>query len=229
MAGTKRKRVRADVDDERCLVPAGCDWPVILGVDPGTRAMGYGAIVLAPDGPRLLLAGVIAPRAGGTLSERLAEIASELPRVFARCRPACLALERAFSAVNVQSAFRIGESRGVVLACAAQHGVRVAEYSPAQAKKAVIGRGAASKEQVAAMLPRLLGASLDGLPLDATDALALALTHARELAFERRLPNSRVPLPLRERAQRGPLPSLRERALIAARRSRQERATAPLR
>src|SRR5262245_13870962 len=89
-------------EPERCLVPAGCDWPVVLGIDPGTRAMGYGAIVLAPDGPRLLVAGVIAPRAGAVLAERLAEIAAELPRVLARCRPHWLAIERAFSAVNVQ-------------------------------------------------------------------------------------------------------------------------------
>lgn len=222
MPGTKRKGLRESdrsigaAEPERCLVPAGCDWPVILGIDPGTRVLGYGAIVLAPDGPRLLLAGVIAPRAGAALAERLAEIAAELPRVLSRCRPAWVSIERAFSAVNVQSAFRIGESRGVVLACAAQHGARVAEYSPAQAKKAVIGSGAASKQQVAAMVPRLLGASLDGLPHDATDALALALAHARALAFERRVPATRVPLP----AARGA-------ALIAPPRARVARVPAP--
>ncbi|MBM3977031.1 MAG: crossover junction endodeoxyribonuclease RuvC [Planctomycetes bacterium] len=200
MAGSKRKATPAPrvapaeaarssgAPDERCLVPPDCTWPVILGVDPGTRSMGYGAIVIAPDGPRLLLAGVIAPRAGTALAERLAEISVELPRVLARCRPSWLVVERAFSALNVQSAFRIGESRGVVLACAARAAVPIAEYSPAQAKKAVLGHGSASKEQVAAMLPRLLRGSVQGLPDDATDALALALTHARKLAFERRMP-----------------------------------------
>lgn len=167
-------------DVDAPLVPADCTWPIVLGIDPGTRALGYGAIVLAPGGARLVTAGVLRPgNAHSEPAQRLAELAAALPRLIARCRPQCVAVERAFAARNVLSALRLGEARGVALACAAASGARVIELSPAQTRKAVLGRGAGSKEQVAFMVARLLRHDISGLALDASDALALALAAAR--------------------------------------------------
>ena len=159
------------------LVPAGVTWPVVLGFDPGTRCAGYGAIVVAPRGPRLLACGTLEARRGSA-ALRLAYIAEAFAGLLARLRPSVEALEGAFAARNVQSALRIGEARGIVRAGAARRGIEVDEIAPASAKRAVVGHGGASKVQVAAMVATLLGAEL-ATPLDATDALALALAHLR--------------------------------------------------
>jgi crossover junction endodeoxyribonuclease RuvC len=156
------------------LVPAGCTWPIVLGIDPGTRMLGYGALVLAPGGPRFLACGVIQPAARAAVPARLAEIQAGIERLIAALRPGVLAIERAFHSKNAQSAFRIGEARGVVLAAAARAGIEILELAPASAKKAVLGHGAASKEQVARMIAQLLGTGPLDVPSDATDALALA-------------------------------------------------------
>jgi len=104
-------------------------------------------------------------------------IQSEIVRVLEKVRPSIVVVEAAFAARNVRSALRIGEGRGVALACAAAFGAEVVEYAPAVAKKALIGHGAADKGQVARMVLRLLNTEELELPLDATDALALALAH----------------------------------------------------
>jgi crossover junction endodeoxyribonuclease RuvC len=156
------------------LVPAGCTWPIVLGIDPGTRVLGYGALVLAPDGPRFLACGVLKTTLRASVPARLAEIQAGIEDLLRALRPGILALERAFHAKNAQSAFRIGEARGVVLAAAARAGLEIQELAPASAKKAVLGHGGASKEQVARMIATLLASGPLDVPSDATDALALA-------------------------------------------------------
>lgn len=156
-------------------VPADCPWPIVLGVDPGTRVLGYGAVVRRDEGPRLLAAGTIAPTASLDVPDRLAVIRAEFDRLLARLRPTVVVVEKAFSARNVQSALRIGEGRGVVLACSAACGARIVQYMPSTAKKALVGSGQGTKEQVAAMVTRLLGLDRAPEPLDVTDALGLAL------------------------------------------------------
>lgn len=149
---------------------------VILGIDPGTRVVGWGVIELTSRGPRLLAAGVL--RAGeGELSGRLGLIRRELDRLIATWKPWAMAVEEAFAHKNIQSALRIGEGRGVVLSCASAGNVPVHQYSPASAKKSLVGNGAAHKSQVAAMVARRLELDKPPEPMDATDALALALTH----------------------------------------------------
>ncbi len=175
---------RADAAPAESLVPAGCDWPIVLGIDPGTQAVGYGALVLAPDGPRLLVCGVIRPPRRLPIARRLDHIREGLERVLASCRPGVVAVESAFAARNVHSALRIGESRGVILACSARAGADVFEYAPATAKRCVAGNGRASKEQVAAMVLELLRLDELAMPSDATDALSLALTHVRRLQLD---------------------------------------------
>ena len=162
------------------LVPKDCPWPIVLGIDPGTRVLGYGAIVVATDGPRLVACGVIRPAARATIAARLARLQTELEELLRHLRPSVVAVESAFSSRNAKSALRLGEARGIVLAAAARAGLAVAEVAPAAAKKAVIGHGNGSKEQVARMVATILKAKPFGLARDATDALAVALAHVKQ-------------------------------------------------
>ena len=155
---------------------------IVLGIDPGTRVLGYGAIVIGARGPRFFAAGVVRAKVGD-VPTRLGQIRAELDLLFQRLKPTVIVVEQAFAARNVQSALRIGEGRGVVLGCAAATGARIVQYAPAVAKKALVGNGAADKTQVARMVEQMLGAKSKGLPLDASDALALAL------AFSTRSPH----------------------------------------
>jgi crossover junction endodeoxyribonuclease RuvC len=152
----------------------------VLGIDPGTVATGWGVIEVttAPNGGagshRRVASGVI--RAKGTVPARLVCIFAAVRDIVAEHRPEALSLEKAFVSDNVQSAFRLGEARGSILVAAAESGVEVYEYSPAEVKMAVVGYGRALKEQVQAMVTRLL--SLPSPPAaDEADALACALCH----------------------------------------------------
>lgn len=150
---------------------------MILGIDPGTLVVGYGAVRLTSSGPVFITAGVLRPRRSAPVPERLGEIGAGLDELLVDLAPSVVVVEEAFVARNVQSALRLGEGRGVALACATRYGAQVAQLPPAVAKKALVGNGAAPKEQVAGMVVRLLGLNGAKVPLDATDALALALAH----------------------------------------------------
>jgi crossover junction endodeoxyribonuclease RuvC len=158
---------------------------VILGIDPGTLVVGWGAISLEARGPVFLGAGVVRAKATLDLPRRLGLIRAGLDQVLRDVRPTAVAVEEAFASRNVQSALRIGEGRGVALSCAAAAGIAVFQYPPAVAKKALVGNGAAHKSQVAGMVARLLALPRPPEPLDATDALALALTHVLRSAPQR--------------------------------------------
>jgi len=154
-----------------------CPWPIVLGIDPGTRVVGYGAVVANARGPRLFGAGVLRPGARLDVPARLGAILAEFEQLLEEVRPDVVVVEQAFAARNLQSALRIGEGRGVILAAAARFGSRIVQFAPAVAKKALVGHGAADKTQVAAMVAATLRLSAAPEPLDATDALALALAH----------------------------------------------------
>ncbi len=189
-----------------CIVPVGCVWPIVLGVDPGTHACGLGVVVAAPDRPRLLACTVVRPGRRLPIAQRLERVRAGVEAMIRRCRPTAVAIERAFTARNVQSALRIGEGRGVVLACAARFGVDVVEYAPAAAKKSIAGNGNASKEQVARMVAVLLDRDDLVLAHDATDALALALAHVQRLRDPTRAASPATPSAgaRRPRSARGP-------------------------
>ncbi|HYC57555.1 MAG TPA: crossover junction endodeoxyribonuclease RuvC [Candidatus Binatia bacterium] len=157
----------------------------VLGVDPGTIVCGWGVVELA--GSRLIHVGSGTIDAGrGDISCRLALVYSELLSVLDEHSPTDLSLERNFVARNVQSAFRIGEARGVAMAAAAARGIGVSEYTPMMIKKSVVGYGKADKAQVQAAIARLL--SLPELPrTDAADALAAALCHGLTGRFDARV------------------------------------------
>jgi phosphoribosylaminoimidazole-succinocarboxamide synthase len=155
--------------------------PLILGVDPGTRVVGYAVLEAGRPG-RLLELGTIRLPPGDSIPLRLAEIYRRLREIIARYRPSVVAVERIFQGKNFQSAMKIGEARGVALLAGALSGIAVVEYTPAMVKKAATGNGGADKRQVQRMMARLLNLPDLPAPLDASDALAIAFCHARRLS-----------------------------------------------
>ncbi len=155
----------------------------ILGIDPGSRATGWGVIVTAPT-LRCAGAGVIRPSDALPLAQRLAEIHAGLCEVLERHEPQTMAVESLFNARNARSSLILGHARGVVLLAGAQAGLAVSEYAPGEVKRAVTGNGQAGKEQVRFMVMRLLGLR-EQPPLDQSDALAVALAHASRQASAR--------------------------------------------
>ncbi len=147
----------------------------ILGIDPGTVVAGWGVIDDFGSSSRHVASGII--RLSGARAQRLARLHAVVSTLIASHAPAILALEKNFVGENVQSAFRIGEARGVVIAAAATAGMDVSEYAPATIKSAVTGSGRATKVQVQRMIATLLAAGTDLSP-DQADALAVALCHA---------------------------------------------------
>ncbi len=151
----------------------------MLGVDPGTQVIGYGAIRLDGRQFRMVEAGRVRSKASRPAPERLGDLLCGIEEVLDAIQPAVVVVERAFIGRNVHSALRLGEGRGLVLASAARRGLQVAEITPASMKRIVVGNGGAEKSQVAHMVGLELGLDLSGSPHDATDALALALAWLR--------------------------------------------------
>lgn len=145
-----------------------------LGIDPGSRVTGWGVIDCVGGSFRHVANGIIRLRATAPVAERLAQLLRELTELLATHAPAAVALERNFVARNVQSAFRIGEARGVVLAVTAAAGVAVSEHTPSEVKLAAVGYGAADKEMVIRGVTARMGLR-EPVTSDAADALALAL------------------------------------------------------
>lgn len=155
----------------------------VLGVDPGTAVTGYGIVELAPRRVgRLVECGVLRTRATETLPARLQVIHDGIAELLARHQPDALAVEGVFYATNVRTTIVLGHARGVVLLAGAQAGVPIYEYSPASVKKAIVGKGAATKPQVGFMIARLLQLAAAPTPADAADGVAIALTHLLALA-----------------------------------------------
>ena len=169
---------------------------VILGVDPGLGATGYGVIETAAAPARVVVAGDIRTTKRDPLAKRLAFIHVALAQVIRRCRPQTLVLEKLFTHHHhVTTAALMAHARGMACLVAQEHGVTLVEYPPTQVKSALTGHGRASKQQVARMVGQWLGHLDQGWSADATDALALAIVHARLAAQHRRLP---VEMTLRE-------------------------------
>ena len=160
---------------------------ILLGLDPGLGTTGWGLI--AADGNRLthIGNGQIKTDAAMALATRLLAIDLALTDLILEHRPDGAAVEEVFVNVNPQSTLKLGQARGVILLNAARSGMEVGEYAARLVKKSVVGVGNASKDQVHAMVQRLLpGARIAGP--DAADALAVAITHAHHLASARRIP-----------------------------------------
>ena len=152
----------------------------ILGLDPGSRVCGYGVIDERGGALAYVECGVLPAPEDRAMEDRLGELACGLREVIAELRPGTVAVEDVFSHQNPRSAIALAQARGMVLAVVGLAGLAVASYAPALVKKAVSGSGRADKAQVARMVQALIG--LRSLPrADATDALAVAITHGRRL------------------------------------------------
>lgn len=158
---------------------------LILGVDPGLNKCGWGLV--ASEGSRLshVAHGVIKPVQTQQLASRLHDVFQGLCEVIERYQPHQAAVEETFVNSNARAALILGQARGVALAAAARQGLVVAEYAPTTIKKAVVGSGAADKNQIAFMVQRLLPTA-GAVTADAADALGVALCHAAHGGFRRR-------------------------------------------
>ena len=151
----------------------------IIGIDPGSRITGYG--VLDTDGFRhqYVSSGFIQIKAD-TLGDKLGIIFTEVGKIVTTWKPESMAIEQVFVKNNVDSALKLGQARGAAICAAVQANLPLGEYTPRAIKKAVVGNGAADKQQIQLMVQRLLG--LEELPQsDEADALAIAICHAHHV------------------------------------------------
>ena len=174
---------------------------IALGVDPGTRRLGWGVVTLTGNRMRHVAHGVIATNAALSLAERLAQIDGELTQIIALYQPEVGSVETLFFHKDAQAAAKLGHARGVVLLNLARAKVAVAEYAPALVKRVITGKGQADKRQMALMIRALLALD-EAPPSDAADALALAVTHLRRAPLEVALRGSSAPIVLQSRSQR---------------------------
>lgn len=158
----------------------------ILGIDCGSEVTGFG--VIESDGRRYrsVAYGAIRTKTSEPFATRLKRIAEGLDEVLSNHSPEAVAVEGVFHSANAQTALKLAHVRGVALLSGARAGVDVAEYSPLEIKRSVVGYGRADKNQVRMMVQSLLGLEETVRPHDASDALAAAICHANSLGFQRR-------------------------------------------
>ena len=151
---------------------------IVLGIDPSSTSTGYGLVACDRGTYEFIDCGCIRPKASTDFGDRLTALYDRMNGLLAEASPDEVALESSFYGRDADAAGKLGEARGVVRLAVRQSGLSVAQYSPSVVKKAVVGRGQATKEQVQFMVSRLLGLKEMPRPLDASDALAVALCHA---------------------------------------------------
>ena len=155
----------------------------VLGIDCGTHFTGYGVVELRPDSKLICIAcGAIELSPRDPLCERLATIFERLGEIIREHHPDNVAIEEIFYAINVKSALKLGQVRGVAMLAASSVGLQVSEYAPLTIKSAVVGYGRAEKQQVQHMVMRLLNLAEIPEPSDAADALAIAICHLHTAA-----------------------------------------------
>ena len=150
---------------------------IILGIDPGTTIMGYGLIHVKKNQLHMLNFGVIQLSKLENHPDRLKRILDRLNGLIEEYKPDEMAIEAPFFGKNVQSMLKLGRAQGVAIAACLNHNIPFEEYTPRRIKQSITGSGAASKEQVAAMLQKLLNFQEMPKHLDATDGLAAAVCH----------------------------------------------------
>ncbi|HSG08967.1 MAG TPA: crossover junction endodeoxyribonuclease RuvC [Longimicrobiales bacterium] len=166
--------------------PERTDQVLVLGIDPGTAVTGYGVVARRGDGAvSLVECGVIRTSAGRPLAERIKEIYLGIDVLLDRHRPFAVSVEDVFQGKNVHSALTLGHARGAILLAAALRELIIAEYAPREIKKAVVGTGNATKEQVAFMVKHQLRLKEAPTPADASDGVAAALCHCLVGSFPR--------------------------------------------
>ncbi len=157
---------------------------ILMGIDPGSRNLGYCFLRFENGRMELLEAGLlkIAP---GTLQEQIVELTEGMDLLLKKIRPDEVAIEDIFYAFNPKTVLKLAQFRGALALKVLQEVGYFYEYTPLQVKKALTGNGKAAKEQVAFMVKRLLGIRREIKPLDITDAMAIAITHAQRVKLRR--------------------------------------------
>ena len=155
---------------------------VVLGLDPGTLVTGYGIVERCGVRMTMVVCGTIRNDGARSMPLRLRRIFNELTTLIDAHHPDEFAIESAFYGKNAQSALKLGHARGVSMLAAVERDIPTTEYSPREVKKAVVGSGTASKEQVRFMVKSLLGINGRQMKLDASDALAIAICHLHRMS-----------------------------------------------
>jgi crossover junction endodeoxyribonuclease RuvC len=155
--------------------------PLVIGIDPGLAATGYGVLEYAPGSYRCRDYGVIRTSASDDAGRRLSDIYHAVLDVVQRFRPAIAGVESLYLTKNISSAIPVAQARGVVLLALAQQQIPTHEYTPQAIKQAVVGSGSAEKEQVIQMVRIILGLSEAPRPDHAADALAVAVTRVNTM------------------------------------------------
>ena len=159
----------------------------VLGIDPALRTTGYGVIEATPKRVRLIEAGIVSPRVGGTLEQRLRELHAGMTDVIVQTAPDVVVIEELYTTYkNPSTALLMAHARGVLCLAGAQAGITVHTLGHAHVKRALTGSGGARKEQVNSMVVRMLGLRAAPKPNDVSDALALALAFLNVLDHQRR-------------------------------------------
>ena len=157
---------------------------IVLGIDPGTAALGYGLVEQVPGRLRAVDYGCLTTSPDLPLGDRLLAIHACVAGLIEKHRPILIGVERLFFSRNVQTAFAVGQARGVAMLCAGQAAIECFSYTPQQVKGAVCGSGAAPKEQVSRMVAALLALPAPPRPDHAADALAVAICHANHAPLQ---------------------------------------------
>lgn len=165
----------------------------ILGIDPGSRVTGWGVLDSSGWDIRLVAHGAIRAGDGGPLGERLVRLMEGLRQVIVAHGPDVVAIEEVFTAKNARAALVLGHARGVALLAACEAGISIHEYAPTRVKSAITGSGRAEKAQVQAALAVQLAMREIPRPIDASDALAVALCHAATARFTERVSGHDAP------------------------------------
>jgi crossover junction endodeoxyribonuclease RuvC len=155
---------------------------IILGIDPGSRTTGYGLVDNQTDRIRYIDSGHIKIN-GDSLPERLGYIFSAVEEIVETFKPEQMSIETVFMSRNADSALKLGQARGAAICAGYRGGLKIAEYSPREIKLAIVGTGAASKDQVQHMVIRLLGLT-NKLQSDESDGLAIAICHAQYVSTQ---------------------------------------------
>ncbi len=159
----------------------------VLGIDPGLSRCGYGLLAQGPTGTKPVAVGVLRTDPALPVPERLAELQADLRALLEEHRPEVVVVERVLFQVNVRSAIAVAQAAGLAMAEGVAAGCEVVEYSPNQVKQAIAGVGGATKDQMERMVQTLLGIAQPLRPVDAADAVAIALCHLAHAPFRGRV------------------------------------------
>ena len=154
---------------------------VIIGIDPGLVKTGYGIISIKNERPELIDFGIISPNPNDTISNRIFTIFSDIEQLINTYSPSVFSIEDIFYSRNFKSAMLLGQARGAAVLAAAKYKLPIFEYSAKKVKQSITGNGNADKTQVQYMVTKILNIKTTSMPLDASDALGIALCHLNQL------------------------------------------------